>query len=662
MLTKYIVALCILLELTVVSIMLLTTRYLWTLKASKDPEDATTYSLDPKKPSDLFSGDTGLMKLFVPRKEVGVQIPTLSGVIAAGDEGVFTSALFEGLQGSPGEVSLDVLLDHFAAQLARRPMTERSSYPTAMASFLSNRGYGIRRSLSVKTNRAGSGRPTRPQRKSVDLTEKGLSRVLSRKTNPVLVETQSGLLLDSSMARDSKLSSRPSWTEQIQPSRTHDGIASTTVMPEELQSFSLILGAPISSAQPLVNPEKSATLVGEGAFGISILGSLAEDGAYQLSLHKRKLGISERSSRGSYSTLFAKHLATGSLPFSQNAETVNTILITNETLSRIKSGTPLQIEKPLPAQTASPNATFLSKLPNSRSVAFHTLCPSPSSSPSTSPLLTTISALPFTGGLVPLASSPLIRTIQFISSGGLPPGRLLQRLDALIDKTHRQAPHLRLFGPLFDERNAGALYREHQKLGKMGIGKLVEESVADKVARIQRYTTLLERLMAMAVRSDMSPSDVLKKVQEATTRELERAYADAQIAFCEDLFDPSAPAIPRRSANRVSSSSAGSGSRSSVSAEPSLRSDASTPSPSSARSAFSPRPSSTFQTPNLAQRVERMLKADAPLDVQSIAVVARLVLVAWTLCVGVVAWEDEDDGVRVADLGGFARVGEMVLS
>lgn len=48
-----------------------------------------------------------------------------------------------------------------------------------------------------------------------------------------------------------------------------------------------------------------------------------------------------------------------------------------------------------------------------------------------------------------------------------------------------------------------------------------------------------------------------------------------------------------------------------------------------------------------------------PLDVRSVATVVRLVLVAWTLSVGCVKWEEGEEGVelwRGDEVKGFERI------
>jgi len=61
---------------------------------------------------------------------------------------------------------------------------------------------------------------------------------------------------------------------------------------------------------------------------------------------------------------------------------------------------------------------------------------------------------------------------------------------------------------------------------------------------------------------------------------------------------------------------------------------------------------------SLAKQIEHVLKSELPLDVSTIAFVARMVVVAWTVSVGTVAWGEGESGFRVPDL---EALGKMVL-
>ena len=336
-----------------------------------------------------------------------------------------------------------------------------------------------------------------------------------------------------------------------------------------------------------------------------------------------------------YSILHAKHLASSSLPFASERKATDSILITSRTLEHLKKGTYLSLQ-PTNADTAG--AQFLVRLPNSRVPKFHTYTPSPTASSSHNHRLAhAIGDLVFTGGLTPFAAIPLIKTVQFVACGGLVPGRLLQRLDALVGKVHYQAPHLQLFGPLLEDSNAHLRFRVNERLAKTATGTPRDEALADKVARMSRYVTLLERLMALV--PDMSSTEVLKAVRAGMQSEMERSYEGAVEAHLLGGAVFSAPSS--RQSKRMSSPSQRSSSSS--------NNNAGTASPDGPASFTSGRSSSTFPKHNLGRQLEDVLKGNLPLDVPTIIMVARLVLVAWTLSVESVAWEDGETGFRVVD-------------
>jgi hypothetical protein len=63
---------------------------------------------------------------------------------------------------------------------------------------------------------------------------------------------------------------------------------------------------------------------------------------------------------------------------------------------------------------------------------------------------------------------------------------------------------------------------------------------------------------------------------------------------------------------------------------------------------------------NLGREVERVLKLELPFSVETVALVARLILAAWTLSVQPVAWEEGEQGVRMLDLESLPE--RMILS
>ncbi|KAJ4990617.1 hypothetical protein SVAN01_03848 [Stagonosporopsis vannaccii] len=574
-------------------------------------------------------------------------VPTLSGIIKAGDEGLW-SALFTNPHGHPGEVSFESICEMFANELRPRSMTERSAYSGDFGKFVNSAKRGAtspRRVQSVSYKKTSTGRgdvASAPQRKSLDISaiEKGLGRSLSiKRPATLLVHTEIGLV-----DRDTSDAQR-AWMKDGRPAEYYDGRVSVKITPTELALLSVLLGSPIKNASS--DTAVNAAVADKGAFGLAINSTVTDDGSYIISLKQCKRRISQVLPSGScQSPLFAKHVACGSLPFSQDAKSISSILLTDEALEAIQVGASLSMRK-RSQQTLS--AKFLVQLPHARDIAVYAIEPSTKSSLAT-PLIDAVALLPFVGGLAPLASRPLIQAVQFVASDGLHSGRLLQRLESLVDKVQRQSPQLSIFGPLHQPQNAGLLFRERERLGKATAGAVSEE-LTDKVARVQRYVVLLQRLMALV--PDMKPQEVLTAVKEATKRDLLRSYAAAVAAHksasasttsllvVNDTHCPQSDArsnrrqasnVSRPSARRSPRSSVGSGSYATIASKNSARL------------------SMTFPEQNLGKQAEELLKSELPFSVDMIATVARLILVAWTLSVGTVAWEEGEEGFRVPDV------------
>lgn len=657
--TRTIIALSISLGITFVITMALVTRLFVHRHSKNSTQDIYTVDGDNGESHQLPQRSSSWRQLFAPKQKDrnSKWVPTLSGIVKAGDEGLWSSALFTHPHGHPGEVTFEAICEMFANELRPRSMTERSAYSGEIGKFINSAKRGATspkrvQSLSYKRTNSGRGEVTPPaQRKSLDLSvvERGIGRSLSiKRPVPVLVPMGSGLIDE-----DSTSVAQRAWMKDGRPAEYYDGRTSVRFTPAELAALSVILGSSVDSLTS--NSDASTAPESKGAFNISIQTIPIEDGRHQISLRQHKRSISQLPPSGSgHSPLFAKHLASGSLPFSQDGKSINSIFVTDETLEAVRSGAPLTMRK---RSRQAIQAKFLSMLPSSRELAFHVIETSTKSSPST-PVIDAIATLPFVGGLTPLASGSLIETIHFVSSGSFHPGRLLQRLEGLVDKVHRHSPHLNVFGPIHEPQNAGLLFRERERLSKVAAGT-VTEALADKVTRMQRYVTLLERLMALV--PGMKPQEVLIAVQQATKREFQRSYADAVAAH--KSVSASAPPSPLPTINDThcpQSDGRSTRRQTSNSSRPSARRSnrSSLTSNLSSRGAAG-RQSSTFPEHNLGKQVETMLKSNLPFSVDAIAVVARLVVVAWTLSVQVVAWEEGEVGWRVPDIEKLP--GNMVL-
>ncbi|ENI06775.1 hypothetical protein COCC4DRAFT_39166 [Bipolaris maydis ATCC 48331] len=637
--------------------MVLVTRF-WLPKHPKhdaSQEDKLTTDKKPVQQTQVTPISISLKRLFLPKQDSakGPWVPNISAVVKAADEGLISSALFTSLQEEDGQIPLTALYQAFEKEIRARYPLERYPYATDVA-----KGHALTRKPSGALGRSKSVSGTsrseaslKMQRKSMDLsmTELGRARSLVvKKWSSPLVSMRNGLPSDGSRQTGKK-----TWAKDGQKAKVEKGRTVITITPAELTALAIMLGS-----EPKHNVDKTVLVSETGAYNISIVPMKAGGSKYHITLQQTKRNKCQWHAQDSgVSPLFAKHLAAGSLPFTQDAQNTHSILITPSTLEAIQAGSPLTSHaNPTPTK----QTTLLSSLPSSLPPKFYLLTPSNSLQPPTT-LLNAIAALPFSRGLAPLASTPLIKTISFIATGGIAPGKLLPRLEALVAKLHHHSPHLSLFGALYEQRNAKSLHRERERLRRLGVDPTTPDSRADKAARMSRYVALLERLMALV--PDAKPSEVLKKVEEGVRSEIADAYARATGSMSRSGSTTSASAtattapaaqpaaqlaVPaaksenpdrrlRRLSNRLSFvSRASTGSSASFGSDDGVGGD-------------------------LGKQLERVLKAELPLDVRTVAFVARMVIVAWTLSVDSVAFEaengeSEDGEYKIPDFTGWDRI------
>jgi hypothetical protein len=162
--TKYIIAASVVLGLCSLTIMALITRILMHKHSKTTNEDVHITDGSGGHHHQLSHISSAWKRLFTPKREhpKGQWVPTLSGMIKGGDEGLVSSTLYANLDGRPGELSLQSLYEAFAEELRSRPMTDRSAYPGEIPGFLSNTKRvvgGFRREQSV------------PRRTTIDLVD-----------------------------------------------------------------------------------------------------------------------------------------------------------------------------------------------------------------------------------------------------------------------------------------------------------------------------------------------------------------------------------------------------------------------------------------------------------------------------------------------------------
>ncbi|KAF2202763.1 hypothetical protein GQ43DRAFT_301296 [Delitschia confertaspora ATCC 74209] len=693
---------------------LVAVRFLWKRTSKRQIDDTMDLTNEKRKDDTARKSQASWWQRVIATGPAPTSIPSLTGLIKAGDEIVFSSALFDRILLVDGESYLERIYSEFAETLASKPGREKAEYSSDIKAFISRtpRSSGRNRSSrkSIELNVSSF------RTDAIDGAEKGLRRSRSKKRSDPLV---SGFNR-STEAHDPGFwhcfpidtSVDTSWTSDLQRVRMNDGRLALTMAFSELQALALMLGIRISAfSEPQTpgqkhedsTPVEALRVSGSGAFAITLQSTQYNQEMYHFHIEQTERPLLQYPSRGSgYSTIHAKHLPYGALPFSRNGLYINSILITSISLRVLKSGQPFDIISTMdrPRQISQ-----LLTLPSSKTLSFHKLeqayaSSSPQYPANKSTIVHAIAGLPLIGGLVPLVTEPVLESIQFIASGGLEPGRLLQRLEDLIHKVHRQAPHLRLFGPILDDKHTRLWIRERKRLGTVrsrNHGGNEEEAIATSVARVGRYVTLLERLMGLLVEeTGMDQKRVKEEVMSAMVRQIGMSWQEAVDAEKSKTtavssmptsgddgpLTQSAPHNPQTLQTDTTpephpflSHRQGPACISPVSPSPNPTSLAEPAPPSPTSAAPMPRPSTnTFSSatsmsstsrvriPDLARQVEVILKSPLSFDVHTIARVARLVLVAWTLGVGVVDEPSEAEHRRALDLLAGAEEVKVVLT
>ncbi|EPS26533.1 hypothetical protein PDE_01470 [Penicillium oxalicum 114-2] len=318
----------------------------------------------------------------------------------------------------------------------------------------------------------------------------------------------------------SKAVTCPDSPKDIQPLWIDCNIPCIEVSEEEIAALALILGISLTCPHFLVQ--------GIGAFNVAMNSRLSG------CLTKYRLvysgGPDPRSNaKGSgYSTLFAKHLACGCLPFACDDSDVHTIAIDNVICQSIKKGKPI-LDKKSKWTTAM---YYLDKLPASRGNNFYHQS---QSGGDTGDIISwenkivgkwweAVAGIAF-GGLVPFATKAMADAVSF-SVGEFTGNRAreyLMRLLLEVDKqSHPAIQNMRLFGYTAKL----SLWRKWAD-GKIGLTfqpDPTDYTTRITVERLASYCTLLERMMAC---TSQSGHDLASDVFRCCSAQIEQSYTCA---------------------------------------------------------------------------------------------------------------------------------------
>jgi hypothetical protein len=349
---------------------------------------------------------------------------------------------------------------------------------------------------------------------------------------------------------------------------------------EELAALGLVLGLSLRMN------ERALILSGVGAFGTSLYAT-QDDGTWKVHLSQGSRITRHLPSPGSgYTTLMAKHLACGSLPFADSTDWIKSIYLTDDVLQWIREGKCIQDVQSF----GGPSLEYLRRLPGAKQIdAFYgegtqetdasrvgTILnskQSPVMSPEAASQRFTwahaVVGIAF-GGLVPQASENLAEAVKFTIAGT--PGKYIDELEGLVNALHHHHfevsgvanrmrsleailsvdPHGKeeLMMELDSIRAGKGIFGEHvttRCLAMEGVDfvnyttppEARNASPRDAAAVFARYMTLLERLAALVdVGNGASDDRRVEMIYVASCNLIQKVYAAAADKNHHFLTDP----------------------------------------------------------------------------------------------------------------------------
>jgi len=250
-----------------------------------------------------------------------------------------------------------------------------------------------------------------------------------------------------------------------------------------------------------------------------------------------------------YTTLMAKHLACGSVPFAKNQSWILTVYLTDEVLEVLKAGGYV-IDK---RAFGGDSLEFLRRLPGDKLIdAFYGtedvvavensgVLPNqqklvPGSILHTDRRLAgkwsrAVTEIAF-GGLVPQASPDVVSAVKF-SVGGSNLNGCVENLELLVDELHRLDEDAVLFGENVQERcyASGYAFVNYTFLSE-------HSNPTDAAAIFSRYSNLLERVAALAVGQPRCSTQTHRGTQGNQTDCVnERDIFEAAASHIQDVYE-----------------------------------------------------------------------------------------------------------------------------
>jgi hypothetical protein len=529
------------------------------------------------------------------------RLPTITALIEAGDEGWFTSAIFNSISPNHAEVSWKPLYEAFFCEYIwscyRWGLRQNSNIPQNLCTYIKKAKktvqllnsasktayygrtvsqYNCTAHLDVKpgTNALGqcqsddidphflfeepvsSRRPlavatfTQVNRAEAlgslavaTFTEVYRAEALGSDAQdedhrPILVRSHRSLSGRNLRVAAAK---RQAWWNKTKDIWIHAGHPSLEISKEELVAMSFIIGIQLNIHNSEFLPN------GYGPYGMTITSDKVNRVSTFSIMHGHRV---KKPALGSgYSTLYAKHMACGCLPFAQrdteSGPQTDTIPITDAIIEHLKKGGSLSDQNP--DERLSASSILLCRLPGSTDTNFFQKRIPDGQSIFKADTINNINQAVYAywwdavagiafGGLAPMATRNLKEIVQFTLRGNInwtefPKGSFaLEKLVSILDLNLSHTTGMTVLSPSISPQDTDVVFVRDPEV----------EGTRFTVEILNRYSTLVERLMAIAqMNLGVDSAGIVELVHSTLSDMLKTSYKNAvRRARGEQVLDP----------------------------------------------------------------------------------------------------------------------------
>lgn len=436
-------------------------------------DDGST-AADSKKMMYFFVDRVGWWSTFWGKQTEPLCVTRITGLIEAGDRGLWTSAAFDHMPEGHAQISWVPLYGSIYEEVARKDSEKTIGWL----------GVGLTAEFLARARRSPDSW-SKSHRWGLYENKKLVN--CCRELEDKDTENENGGM--TAMRGLGRV--RQTWTLGKKPC--------IEITREELVALALVLGISMKI------DEYSQSLNGIGAFGLSLYAT-QNHGTWTLSLAQgSRIPRHMPSPSSGYTTLMAKHLACGSIPFAQSSRWVKSVYITDEVLRAIQEGRNI---KDILA-FGGPSLELLRWLPAEKEIdAYYGVAESKAASDvglilkpdgqKTGLWHRAVVGIVF-GGLVPQVAKNVSEAVKFTIAGSF--GKCIEELEELVNELHNLDVESDLFGEHVTSRCAARALVDF-------VNYTVPSEYSnsrDAAAVFARYANLLERISARCRKPRKAP-------------------------------------------------------------------------------------------------------------------------------------------------------------